>query len=440
MEFKVKTLTPLWTGSVVSSHMDRIHETNIVGSLRWWYEAILRGLGVNVCNPTSGNPKERCSRENGLCEACIFFGATGWQRQFRIRLKGGEALLGSGRTDLIPFPSGRIHERKGHYYAGRWFLVGGSMTGNNISMQFVPLGKQDLSCLRLVMALIDRHATIGGKVSNGYGVLMVRENAQPLAVEEALNNIRSLKREANRDSMLPDLRDFFFAKLRFKAPKDNSEWWKKISGIDLAVSGEVVNGNLKVNLYDNNDNENNEKSKSVEQNLSMIVNKGLLPLAPAIRNYLRYLWDSTLTPSEKNYLFGTTETVCPHCCSSWIERNKYDKRSYWCKNCQSSLPRGQEWERIASKINVSHAYRLESGEWEFRIWGWVPSQMPLEIGFNRDKFLNSLQDALKDTSTWSEVSMPVPQLEEWHTMDSAKKDGFEYLRELLESDKKEGGA
>lgn len=44
MQIKIQTLTPLWTGGV-DGKMDRIHETGIIGSMRWWYEAIVRGLG-----------------------------------------------------------------------------------------------------------------------------------------------------------------------------------------------------------------------------------------------------------------------------------------------------------------------------------------------------------------------------------------------------------
>ena len=50
--FRVKTLTPLWTGGS-DGKMDRVHETGIIGSIRWWYEVIARGLGYYVCEPTS---------------------------------------------------------------------------------------------------------------------------------------------------------------------------------------------------------------------------------------------------------------------------------------------------------------------------------------------------------------------------------------------------
>jgi CRISPR type III-B/RAMP module RAMP protein Cmr1 len=45
MKIRLKTLTPLWTGGVEAGKVDRVHETGIIGSLRWWYEAIVR-LGV----------------------------------------------------------------------------------------------------------------------------------------------------------------------------------------------------------------------------------------------------------------------------------------------------------------------------------------------------------------------------------------------------------
>ena len=41
LNITLKTLTPLWTGGV-NGKVDRIHETGIIGSLRWWYEAIMR--------------------------------------------------------------------------------------------------------------------------------------------------------------------------------------------------------------------------------------------------------------------------------------------------------------------------------------------------------------------------------------------------------------
>ena len=85
MEIKLKTLTPIWTGGVETGKMDRLNETGIIGSLRWWYEAIVRGLGGSACDPSEHSciydPE---NPNNGLCNACQVFGATGWRRRFRL--------------------------------------------------------------------------------------------------------------------------------------------------------------------------------------------------------------------------------------------------------------------------------------------------------------------------------------------------------------------
>ena len=91
MEIKLKTLTPLWTGGVDGT-CDRLHETGIIGSLRWWYEAIVRGLGGWACDPTDEGA--RCpDRQGRRCVACELFGCTSWQRKFKLRILGDDGTL-----------------------------------------------------------------------------------------------------------------------------------------------------------------------------------------------------------------------------------------------------------------------------------------------------------------------------------------------------------
>lgn len=90
MEITLKTLTPLWTGGIDQT-TDRLHETGLLGSLRWWYEALVRGLGGYACDPTSDDrceydPKKSDPPEKQLCAACYLFGCTGWGRKFRLRV------------------------------------------------------------------------------------------------------------------------------------------------------------------------------------------------------------------------------------------------------------------------------------------------------------------------------------------------------------------
>jgi len=100
LEIRLGTLTPLWTGGVEAGKVDRIHETGILGSLRWWYEAIVRGLGGQACDPSTGkcrfdeeayeksqaNDDRQRLRDAGLCDVCQVFGATGWRRRFRLTI------------------------------------------------------------------------------------------------------------------------------------------------------------------------------------------------------------------------------------------------------------------------------------------------------------------------------------------------------------------
>lgn len=114
---KVKTLTPIWTGGA-ERKCDRLYETGIMGSLRWWYEAIVRGLVGYACDPT--NEDSRCkidqdkfkkSMKSGktvqealnkqICPVCQLFGCTGWSRRFKLETDGiseNDIKKGNGPT------------------------------------------------------------------------------------------------------------------------------------------------------------------------------------------------------------------------------------------------------------------------------------------------------------------------------------------------------
>jgi len=135
MDLEVKTLTPLWTGGVETGRMGRIQETGIIGSLRWWYEAIVRGLGGNPYDPTSEGPNANCCpREidgrDEFCPVCQLFGATGCLRKFRLRMGDGKALFNANTRNIL-IPSGRIHTGPG-VRVGGWYLMSNSVMGNEI--------------------------------------------------------------------------------------------------------------------------------------------------------------------------------------------------------------------------------------------------------------------------------------------------------------------
>ena len=101
MDIELRTLTPVWTGGSDAGKVDRLHETGIIGSLRWWLETMVRGVGGDVRDPTGdqrslldvkkygdAEPKDAAQlREAGLCDVSQVFGATGWRRRFRLDIQ-----------------------------------------------------------------------------------------------------------------------------------------------------------------------------------------------------------------------------------------------------------------------------------------------------------------------------------------------------------------
>jgi CRISPR-associated protein Cmr1 len=87
-EWKCKALTDIWTGDA-SGRGDRLIATGLLGSIRWWFEVFVRGLGGRACDPTL--PEVRCPAPNKTpsepghhCVVCELFGCTGWARKFRF--------------------------------------------------------------------------------------------------------------------------------------------------------------------------------------------------------------------------------------------------------------------------------------------------------------------------------------------------------------------
>ncbi|RJO61286.1 type III-B CRISPR module RAMP protein Cmr1 [candidate division WS5 bacterium] len=150
MEFRLKTLTPIWTGNV-DMKCDRLHETGIIGSIRWWYEALVRGLGGYACDPTSKIKEERCEfdtksyqkNENlevelkKICPACQMFGCTGWGKKIRWVIDDSSMSknINTGRT-------------------GEFSLFG---------IEIKALSDEEKWLVYSVFSIINTYGTIGGK-------------------------------------------------------------------------------------------------------------------------------------------------------------------------------------------------------------------------------------------------------------------------------------
>jgi len=394
MKITIKTLTPIWTGGVDGT-CDRLHETGLIGSLRWWYEALVRGLGGYACDPTEhsctfdeekyrrskASDERQRLRDAGVCDACQLFGCTSWARKFRLKVSDGNRLF-KGQDVLIP--SGRVHQTKKGPRAGGWFVFSESRIGK-MEFELIPLRSiVDLTPIYTILALISRHANVGPKGSNGYGII------QAQGIQLALTWLDAFPVSSPpRDQRLPDIRDFFFARFQFEEPRNSGNWWENIRGIQQAVNGKLDNGSFPPPLRES------------KNELQQMICHGILPLAPAVRNWLRYEWKHGLSQNQEQYTFGDARFG--------------DVRS-----------------AIGSKILVSYAYRLGSSpKWEFRLWGWLPCAGEIE---DRDKFLQTLKDQLVGDALWEYVfgnSKMKPKLTEWHILPCDQTDGRAYLQELL---------
>jgi CRISPR-associated protein Cmr1 len=195
-EWKLRALTPLWTGDV-DRKGDRLITTGLLGSIRWWLEVLVRGLGGSACDPT--DEKSRCpaggasAGEPGHhCVVCELFGCTEWARKFRFDVLGEDGIT-----------------RREQIRANDVFVL-----------RFTPLRQvrqEEWTLLDLTMRLIAHYGAIGGKTvlkppATDYGLV---------ALEDRPNDVQSVPRaqlEAHVSgsdwlkptSMWPSLANFWF--------------------------------------------------------------------------------------------------------------------------------------------------------------------------------------------------------------------------------------
>lgn len=391
MKVKIQTLTPLWTGGIDGS-CDRIHETGIIGSMRWWYEAIVRGLGGSACDPsqhecifdvekyrksTAKDERQRL-KDAGLCDVCQVFGATGRRRRFRLDVIDKSELLFDGHSTLVP--SGHIRDTKYGRRAGGWYIGPGRVASSKSGLGDIFLDfSRVLPCVEEqiipTLMMIERWGGIGAKNQLGYGVVgfnrCVKNECLPLEA-------KPISPMSNKiyNGHSPALTDFFFSKIRFNPGDEN--WWRKFEEIGNALNGKIDDVKL-----------TNPITESIARDWLVF---GSFPIAPVIRNWIHYNLYSKQPHNLQNYFLGTAKQVCPMC------YNNIDYETRWCIRCKRKLSKEQIIERVASKVKISSSHKIPHSDcWEFRIWGWLPQQAP-----NREKLLETLYDAVRPTGgLWS---------------------------------------
>lgn len=147
--YELRALTDIWTGTahveqsvrrsnrqeladVISA--DRLISTGLLGSLRWWFEVLVRGLGGAPCDPSNQNA---CLGKDH-CVVCEFFGCTGWARKFRFDVRDAQGQLISSKLTK----------------------------GTTFHLRFTPLRavkREEWALLDLTLRLIADFGALGGK-------------------------------------------------------------------------------------------------------------------------------------------------------------------------------------------------------------------------------------------------------------------------------------
>ena len=242
VEIQLEMLTPLWTGGVNPKSMNHVHETGIIGSMRWWYEAIVRGLGGHVCDPTDDNPEHRCqfdadayqnqlkdghSMEDALaaglqnvCTVCRTFGCTGWKRRFEF-----SALAPTSQYRPLWMASLDHPNQFNHWWLSQVFdfqqprlqVFFGKLS---IQLQFSRGYEQQLSIIRALLSLMATYGAIGAKTQYGFGQFSYPE---AYSAEESIRIIRrqivSLPKPKSTSKEYYTVEDFWH--LEFHIPEDN---------------------------------------------------------------------------------------------------------------------------------------------------------------------------------------------------------------------------
>ncbi|WP_026485647.1 type III-B CRISPR module RAMP protein Cmr1 [Caldanaerobius polysaccharolyticus] len=245
MELKLTTLTPLWTGGVHPGEMDHIQEAGIIGSMRWWFEVFVRGVGGKVCNLTE---RDKCSfsdkdyydstavtlhqrlRDAGLCDVCQVFGATKWGRRFRLEIIEDDVISVDNNNLVRKI---KLYERaytsnNGKKKIPTWWLWSKSAVEDqkprigNFRIQIKSLYPDfDPYIITGLIRFMSEWTAIGARPQLGFGVVKI-DDAYKIDTAPLYNWLRTVKGNCQY-SGVPSLKNIFLARVRvpnatFKTP------------------------------------------------------------------------------------------------------------------------------------------------------------------------------------------------------------------------------
>lgn len=227
MELKLNFITPVWTADATGK-MHHVEATGLIGSLRWWYEVLIRGVGGWACGATDGTQceldakvykarreagvnEQQALADAGLCPACRLFGATNWAKMFSLHISNDQTEpnarpFGLSRNSVQSKQGSRYYFPKG--YQGQTTLI------------VYPRQPNDENTLSLIAGLFDfiqHNAALGAKTNLNYGVF--RWNEQPKELPSPVEFAKLVAQQAavkfdvsrRNTGVWPNLQDMFLA-------------------------------------------------------------------------------------------------------------------------------------------------------------------------------------------------------------------------------------
>ncbi|ASQ90549.1 type III-B CRISPR module RAMP protein Cmr1 [Prosthecochloris sp. GSB1] len=219
----LQTLTPLWTGGAQAGVVDRIHETGIIGSLRWWFEILVRSVGGKVLSPheailkledykalNAGQKKDPVKlKQCGLCDVSLIFGATNWKRKFRLEIED--------HTSDIHLRNISVNTGSGQ--PAKWFFKGPAREGN-LTLKIIPLTRDrnlfDPAIIEGLVKFISDWGGFGARNQMGFGIVKPERHLDTRPLYDYLMRID----ECTYNRQLPSLGNMFFARITSKEKKN----------------------------------------------------------------------------------------------------------------------------------------------------------------------------------------------------------------------------
>ena len=378
-EIKVtfQTLTPLWTGDAWR-RSDDLKLTGIIGSLRWWFEALVRGMGYKACDSTGDNsckvevknPEDVLEIHKEICPVCYLFGTTGWKSRFSVEIE--ENNLSKPYNEKVVI---RIDGNRGwHYEPG---LMGNAVLKIRFNEAFLKKEDKEIrltevapSILKILLYLIQEYGMLGAKTAMGYGVVKFRINEKELTISEDdwnnfVNYLDFFSKFRGNIIHLPNLKDMFFVNFNVIKPID-----------------EIINKIKTFYSYQDGAIETDEITKWKD--------KGWCITSPVMRKCLRCIFRGKYSNQvcwinrdcDRNYWWNyygenNSKNKANRSYNSNLTIDRLNVNYDIAKKIRHFLM-GSTSEPEFSAIQVSHMNKKDQDNFEFRVYGWLPNIPPID--------------------------------------------------------------